>query len=676
METLEKTNMQNNRLLASAALFQCMHASGLDQYDVLAEFIKASVSLSKKHVFSAHECSLELKKFFSCDIPGAVIRRCIQGKLKTSFTLANQFWTRTSSFIPDSQLEVVLHEEQQQQDLLRSKLVSFVEKKKGHTLSESEKSKLTDDFYSYLKNSSVRKDNEPMIAAFTLSLEQEPELNEILRNASYGLLIFEGLRYTATDSPAVLNRDLYLYLDPEVLFNAAGYHGQLYKKIFDDFHDLVKEVNARPSASSGKVYLRYFEDTRQEVESYFNAAQSIVSRRIAPELNRQAMIHIVNGCESSLDVHLKKAQFDALLDKLKITCAAGDNYYEPPDFNVESEVRMHDLAKVLGCPTEKAFQILKQFTKINWLRKGRSNFPLAGIGHLLVSGRTLTKQAAFSDTVKQITKGGFSLATDTDYLTEYFWLKLDKGFSSGVHLPSSFDVITRTRLVLAAHLNEAADRHLKTLKTNKKPVNEAEMRYLVASLRAVKHLPEDLQGTDAEIDFINTADYATQALEEKAFLEHQAEEGQKAQAELGMVRIQSERQRDYYESLIAQALKKNNEGLKAARLRRRDHNKKLIKIVDYFDATAIVMYWIIVALSIGGVITYAITPNDTPLSIMALLVGLPAAVMLATFRKYRNGVKRIASRYLRRRLQRVMLRQQTESGLDIQARVEPSLECK
>ena len=78
MDLIKKNNMENNRLLASAALFRSMYSEELDQYDVLGEFIKAIVTLKNLYTFDVPTCTALLKEDFGFAIPDAVVRGVCQ----------------------------------------------------------------------------------------------------------------------------------------------------------------------------------------------------------------------------------------------------------------------------------------------------------------------------------------------------------------------------------------------------------------------------------------------------------------------------------------------------------------------------------------------------------------------------------------------------------------------
>ena len=120
-------------------------------------------------------------------------------------------------------------------------------------------------------------------------MEANGTAKQILENTRQGLIIFDGLRYSAEHLPSALTKNLTVYLDTEILFSAAGYHGELRRQLFLDFFNLVTQVNEKANKNSGRILLRYFDDTAREIENYFDAATAIVEKRARAEFGKQAM---------------------------------------------------------------------------------------------------------------------------------------------------------------------------------------------------------------------------------------------------------------------------------------------------------------------------------------------------------------------------------------------------
>ena len=50
------------------------------------------------------------------------------------------------------------------------------------------------------------------------------------------------------------NQKITFYLDTEILFNMAGYNGELYQNIFNEFYSLIKEINIKTKNKTSKFY--------------------------------------------------------------------------------------------------------------------------------------------------------------------------------------------------------------------------------------------------------------------------------------------------------------------------------------------------------------------------------------------------------------------------------------
>ncbi|WP_144410887.1 hypothetical protein [Xanthomonas arboricola] len=234
MEDISKSIMEGNLLLASAAVFRSLHDQNLDQRDILAKFITASVHLNNLKIFDSRKIAVAMTADFGFDIPEAVIRSCIRKKLKSSFeptgVARNQFQI-TQNFVAPSELEGKFKDAQRTQELLTHKLIAYVEGTVGRQLQQSERDVLVRDFYEHVKGNTRPGINATYIGLFIIGLKEQSEL-DVLEQAKQGLVIYEGLRYNSEGANASLNNDLYIYLDTEILFSAAGLHGQMRKDFF------------------------------------------------------------------------------------------------------------------------------------------------------------------------------------------------------------------------------------------------------------------------------------------------------------------------------------------------------------------------------------------------------------------------------------------------------------
>lgn len=78
MSILKKGIMEDQRLLASAALFRQLHENKKDIYDVLAQFLCSTIVIHQLWEFDVTKCSQELNSDYGFDIPEAVVKSCLK----------------------------------------------------------------------------------------------------------------------------------------------------------------------------------------------------------------------------------------------------------------------------------------------------------------------------------------------------------------------------------------------------------------------------------------------------------------------------------------------------------------------------------------------------------------------------------------------------------------------
>lgn len=674
MDPLKISIMDNQRLLASAAVFRGLYSESLDQYDVLSHFISASITLNHLHSFSISDCTQRLKSDFGFEIPEAVVRRCVKKKMSAELAQLpaprHALWHRTLAFKADPDLQRRFESAQADNSVLTAKLVEHAEQLRKQGLSEQERASLIDDFFSHLKGGARQNNNFPLIGHFILSLQTDFAAKERLEFAKQGLIIVDGLRYSTETASEKLPQDLNIYLDTEVLFSAAGYHGSLRQQLFNDFQGLLSELNKKAEKSSGhKIRLRFFDATAREVDNYFEAARQLVDKGGRPDPTKQAMMFIVNGCANGADVLGKQALFNQQIGRLRITRDDTRNFYDPPKFNMESAELITDLEKELSTDPERIYQALQQFTRINFLRRGDSKTYLEAVGHIFLSDKSIVRAASFSQSVAKVQGGGVSFSTDLDYMTERLWLKLNKGFNSSENIPVSFDLLARTRLVLSAQLGSRVADEYQALQSQQ---NDAQTRmdpdtlgYLVADLMNKVRKPEDVTNENLDFAFLASDDFISSALAEHATLLAEAEAGRRAKAELQVAKSQfdAEIERNRQQATTIEAERETGERLRrsqAARYKRRESN--LPKFRNAVRVARLVkgIYWCLPLLVMSALIYYMRVSGDSNLSVFSVYwTVLPVLYGIQTFVwKY---VKRAIFSAMRRYLES-KLRSDTKYG--------------
>lgn len=314
---------KSTRLLASLALFKSLYVSqSQDVYKVLSQFIQAAIHLDHLNSFTSTEMLSSLRKNFDFDLLDAVVKKCLMQLVKQDeLTYSTGYFQikQTSNYSPVN-LQPLIEEKQKYYKNIINDIISSYEEKRLKKLSENETKELENSFNSFLLGE--HKDSEYLkyISQYIIEREKKGEDKNELNSIKEGLVIYNGMKYTDAYSTDIWKNDTVFFLDTEYLFSAVGYNGELYQKLFYDFYNLVKEVNERCVSKGGqtKIKIRYFQDIKEEIEKYFDAAKKIKQGKETLDPSKEAMRIIINSCNDVNGIYRKKADFFAYLKRLDI----------------------------------------------------------------------------------------------------------------------------------------------------------------------------------------------------------------------------------------------------------------------------------------------------------------------------------------------------------------------
>ncbi|WP_249683041.1 hypothetical protein [Pseudomonas syringae] len=559
--------MEDQRLLASVALFRSLYDNQKDSYDVLADFIRAAINIKSLWTFTVDDCSKVLKDNFGFKIPTAVLKSCLKRRLKDEVELSHGRYGITSKFEKSEKLEDEIRLAQEEQDNIILELIDFVSDSKEKPLTFENENKLRDDFRQFFLGGAKPGVYHVDIGKFILSKSRDLSFTKKLNHLEEGVILYQGIEYSPDIGTINSWRSDYsIYLDTEILFWANGYDGALFESLFKEFIELVKEINLKAS-NGAKIHIKYFPETKQEVDSIFIAAEHLFKERRYTDPSRTAMQHLLSGCKSRSDIVAKRGMFYSLLDRCSIVQESDLDYYSCPEFNCESretlEVLTSEFSEVAG---DKIANALKLFTKINHLRGGVSNKGLEHSKAILVSGKNLYRNLAWHSQVMTI-EGAIPFSTDLDYLTERFWFKLGKGFGGNTKSLVSFDVVARAQIILSIQVSTKVSGEFKELikqvESGQMQTNDA--NFIIADLKSKTARPEDLSADSIEqlsefldVDSIEAGIRARQLLEDQvAGIPGHLTNLEKAKAELLAVK-KSVFEKDFLVWLNGRDMLKNN----------------------------------------------------------------------------------------------------------------------
>ncbi len=564
--------MKDKNLIASVALFSELYNS--DTYknipEIIAEFIRGAVIFENKYSFNSTELKDLLHKIYGFDIPESVIRTTLQNKFKDEIKRENNYFHFNES-INKTQLNINsnFQEISKSQNQVIEDIYNFIETKKRIKLEPNDRSEVLENVFHFLMDNGYSEKYSDLISAYVLTKQQDTNFRELLNTIKEGLILYQGINYTADiNQLGSWNNDLTIYLGTEHLFNALGYNGILYKEIFDDFNKLVFEINTshrNTNSKRKKIELKYLEETKTEIDNFFQTAESIKKGYKTLDPSKLAMETILKKSNTLSDIKTLRVQFDIKLKQLGIQFQ-DFNYsvdktaqYNVVDQNVIDELKKISEEKGRYFNEDNCLYYFNLFTKINTFRNGTNNNRFEKCGHLYVTETAFVKYLAHNNLVK-FGDNDTPFAKDIDFVTTRFWFTLKKGFSNKQSLPKSFDVVTKAKIILSSHLTNGISKSYENLLAEKKSgkLTDEEAIARSYSLREKPNTPEEItiDNLDDTLDFILNEDYLENFYREKVRKEQLLETTQKEKIELELA-LKTYKDKEQNEKEQAELIKYN-----------------------------------------------------------------------------------------------------------------------
>lgn len=487
------TVTEKEKGLASLALFSQLYDEKKDIISVIVDFIKLSVIHHRNQFVSMVSIEGYLREDYGFEIPKAVVECAIR---KADF-LNRDNAVKTNYIVDNSKLkeegisyEEKIHEvEDGVNNVVFSLRKALIDKhfNGADKISDIEFKRALSAF---LIEEDHTSDLSQQIEQFVIS---NPELKPILQKVVQGSIIFMGLSYNSKPVEyTVIESDLVIYLDTELLFYMAGYNGEIFRGLFEEFYDVVSEINRFNYAKNGRelIHLRYFPEIKDEIDGYFSTAESIVSGRMALDSSKNAMAYIVSSAKTpSAIVAMKNSFWWKVNNKFLIKEEEYKGYYETKNkmFNIESR---EFLESVLGDEDDKG-ENLKYLNYVNILRGSGSQSEFKKMGFVFLTQTSVAlklSQLLRKDDMKCNVPLAFTLGE----MTTRLWLGLNRGFNPTATL-KNFDVIIKAQIALAARTTQSVENKHKELMKKKDEYSNEEMASCIAALRlAVPMRPEEM----------------------------------------------------------------------------------------------------------------------------------------------------------------------------------------
>lgn len=634
-----KRYLEESKCLASLAVFRELYDSQKDIYGIISEFLKEIIVSKAKHQFTLTGITQLLNDEFDFSIPEAVVKTSLKrllflSKYKGVYIVNNQNDIPKTANLISKQTKI-----KQNNDLIINNLFEFIESEKNTKLNDQEKEKIVHSFCMFILDDSASQEYSEYISAFIIKNKMDNDFTSKLSIIKEGVVLYSGLNYNINPSElGTWNSDLTIYLDTEILFHLAGYNGELYRTLFNDFYSFVKEINliSQQKYKKNRIHLKYFSEIKDEIENFFKKAEIIINGRDKPNPSVTAMTAILDGCHTPSDIIGKKTAFYQLLQSYGIQQDDNSLYYHQSNnkYNIEDTSVISALATSTGI--EDVAEHLKFLNYINIHRRGGSSKNFENIGYIFLTGNSKTLRIAFEFERTNKSEGSVPLATSLSFLTNKFWFKLNKGFGNN-NFPKNFDIVTKAQVLLSTQLNDSVGKKYEDLQIKFKngDLTEEQAVATIAELRKQAKLPEDINENDISDVLVTISESRIECyLQEKEKLKTEArkqeEQNKKLKDEL-TTKEEEIKQKELELLLKNKELNKYKEAEKERLIKRQRRKKLLLKSI-----------WtlLLIVLAIVGILLYI--HKNKILGVIMTVIGLLSSV-ITILNFFNNNFKTICT---------------------------------
>lgn len=511
---------EDNRLLASLAVFRELYNSEKDVYGIISVFLNDLIKLKKLYSFSLNQITNSLNDTFEFDIPEAVVRTAL-GRLSFIEKKQGDYLVTDITKINNQNIETKQKDIQSNNESIIESLYTFIETEKKSNLSVKEKEQVSHSFCSFLLDINNGDEFIEYITSYILENESNEDFKNQLNLIREGVILYSGIKYNNNlNDLGTWRTELTIFIDTEILFHLAGYNGELYQNLANDFFSYVREINLK--AKKKLIKLKYFEDVKNDIEGFFTKAKYLLEGNEKPNPDVTAMVSILNGCERASDILEKKSDFYTLLKSKSIEEDNFNDYFEVENhnYNIVSQDIIDKVSEELN---KDAAPFLRFLNYVSIRRKEANSNNFENIKYLLLTGNSTTLKVAWNDLMKE--DGFVPLASHLSFLTNKFWFKLNKGFGKST-LPKSFDIITKSQIILSKVLNDNVGEKFTELKSEYKngKLTEEQAKARIIDLRNQVRKPEEIKN-DTVKDVLNaiTEDSLEKFVQEQSHFKNKAQ---------------------------------------------------------------------------------------------------------------------------------------------------------
>lgn len=496
-------------ILPSLSFLATLCSSSQSVFDVLVLLSKFALYQTNTLSFHKEEGSEIINKFYGFSLPQAVINKiikkltldgfCQKGKVKYS-----THWDDKDNF---KNLEKNFQETTTLYDEMISTIIDYA--KRARLIKHIDNELLHQSFYDFIAGRYSNEENEysTLINLFLIENGEQLDITRNLQFIKKGLVLYTGVCSSPNLDKKQWDKSLCLFFATDVLFSIYGLNGEQQKRIVFDCINLINEINS----TNNIIKCFILPETVEDVENFFYKAEQIVERKETLDPTRSGMSELVKNCKSIEELLLKKVDFNNKLKEIGI-----EEYHEHFDITPEYYISTRELTQSVISNYKKnidEMELVESFSpleKINYLRQGKNYGSFEDGKYFYVTNKNLIYLIANTH-ANQLGENIY-LSTTVNFLTEKFWLALNKGFSTS-ELPLSFDMVAKAKAALSAELSEQMIIKFSELekKYNAGIISDKQLKDLYYELidRSQRYKPENISADDITsiLDFFEEEDY-------------------------------------------------------------------------------------------------------------------------------------------------------------------------
>jgi len=243
--TIMRQIKEDNRLLASLAVFRELYNAEKDVYGIISVFLNDLIGLEQLYSFDANEITIKLNDTFEFDIPKAVVETSLR-RLKFIEKNQGKYTVTDISKINNKNVQTKQQTIQSNNETIINNLFRFIETEKKTTLSEKDKEKVSHSFCCFLLDLNNGNEFIEYITSFILKNESDSLFKNQLNLIREGVILYSGIKYNNNlNDLGTWRTELTIFIDTEILFHIAGFNGELYQNLANDFLSYVREINQK-----------------------------------------------------------------------------------------------------------------------------------------------------------------------------------------------------------------------------------------------------------------------------------------------------------------------------------------------------------------------------------------------------------------------------------------------